>query len=328
MSSCRRGPTTTTSASPVIQKLLDKNTRFVAVAGIGLLAPGDTGQLNDGGPSAARTAVAYNRTNDELYVFQGGSYTPDQIQDLFRGLGSDTAVLLDGGGSSAIVLRRDTGGMWAGAGVPTGTATPSRCCATPASAHCPVGWPSTDGHATRCARRLSSAAHSRRRTAPRAPAVDTAGAVRHGRASLRAAAAGLVPVETSAKCGQPNSASIARSVSRCPPCAAGSISTAPSGVHITLPLHRSPCSRAGGSSSSKSPARSARSRRSTASRRRRARRGAPSPSAPTAPGIELAPRRLWRGQRHRQRLRQRAEVARARPAVGSRTERLGARRRG
>ena len=55
-----------------------------------------------------------------MYVFQGGSYTPDQIQDLFRGLGSDTAILLDGGGSSAIVLRRDTGGMWAGAGVPDG----------------------------------------------------------------------------------------------------------------------------------------------------------------------------------------------------------------
>ena len=43
-------------------------------------------------------------------------------------------------------------------------------------------------------------------------------------------------------------------VSRCPPCGAGSISTAPVGVHITLPLRRSPCSRAGGSSSSKSPA--------------------------------------------------------------------------
>ena len=30
-------------------------------------------------------------------------------------------VLLDGGGSSAIVLRRDTGGMWAGAGAPRGS---------------------------------------------------------------------------------------------------------------------------------------------------------------------------------------------------------------
>jgi hypothetical protein len=109
------------AATPVIQGLMDKGTRFVAVSGIGLLAPGDTGQLNDGGPSAARTAIAYAREKDEMYVFQGGSYTPDQIQDLFRALGSDTAILLDGGGSSSIVLRRDTGGMWAGAGVPKGS---------------------------------------------------------------------------------------------------------------------------------------------------------------------------------------------------------------
>ena len=81
--------------------------------------------MNDGGPSAARTALAYARQKDEMYVFQGGSYTPDHIQDLFRGLGSDTAILLDGGGSSAIVLRRDTGGMWAGAGSPKGSATPA-----------------------------------------------------------------------------------------------------------------------------------------------------------------------------------------------------------
>jgi Phosphodiester glycosidase len=115
------GPQDYDAASPAIQGLLDKGARFVAVSGIGLLAPGDTGQLNDGGPSAARTALAYSKGNDEMYVFQGGSYTPDQIQDLFRGLGSDTAILLDGGGSSSIVLRRDTGGMWAGAGVPRGS---------------------------------------------------------------------------------------------------------------------------------------------------------------------------------------------------------------
>jgi len=108
-------------AAPVIQGLMDKGVRFAAVSGLKLLAPGDTGQMNDPGPSAARTALAYARDKDEMYVFQGGSYTPDQIQDLFRGLGSDTAILLDGGGSSAIVLRRDTGGMWAGAGVPKGS---------------------------------------------------------------------------------------------------------------------------------------------------------------------------------------------------------------
>ena len=109
------------AASPVIARLMANGTRFVAVAGLKLLAPGDTAQLNDPGPSAARTAIAYARDKDEMYVFQGGSYTPDQIQDLFRGLGSDTAVLLDGGGSSAIVLRRESGGMWAGAGSPRGS---------------------------------------------------------------------------------------------------------------------------------------------------------------------------------------------------------------
>jgi hypothetical protein len=109
------------AAAPVVKDLMDKDTRFVAVSGLGLLAPDDTGQMNDGGPSAARTAIAYARDRDEMYVFQGGSYTPDQLQDLFRGLGSDTALMLDGGGSSAIVLRRDTGGMWAGAGVPKGS---------------------------------------------------------------------------------------------------------------------------------------------------------------------------------------------------------------
>ncbi len=108
------------AASPEIRKLFDQGTRFVAVAGLGLLAPGDTAQLNDPGPSAARTAIGYSRATDQLFVFQGGSYTPDNMQDLFRGLGADSAILLDGGGSSAIVLRRDTGGMWSGAGSPRG----------------------------------------------------------------------------------------------------------------------------------------------------------------------------------------------------------------
>lgn len=109
------------AATPVVADLLNKNEKFVAVSGIGLLGPGETQQLRDGGPSAARTALAYVKQRDEMYIFEGGSYTPDNMQDLFRGLGSDTAILLDGGGSSAIVLRRDTGGMWAGAGSPRGS---------------------------------------------------------------------------------------------------------------------------------------------------------------------------------------------------------------
>jgi hypothetical protein len=109
------------AATPVIQDLVTKGARFAAVSGLGLLSPGETSQLNDGGPAAARTAIAYSKPKDEMYVFQGGNYTPDNIQDLFRGLGSDTAILLDGGTSSAIVLRRNTGGMWAGAGTPKGS---------------------------------------------------------------------------------------------------------------------------------------------------------------------------------------------------------------
>ncbi|TFV57695.1 hypothetical protein E4P42_14720 [Mycobacterium sp. PS03-16] len=114
------GPQDYDAASPEIQRLMDGGTRFVAVAGLGLLGPGNTGQLNDPGPSAARTAIGYSSAADQLYVFQGGNYTPDNMQDLFRGLGADHAILLDGGGSSAIVLRRDTGGMWSGAGSPRG----------------------------------------------------------------------------------------------------------------------------------------------------------------------------------------------------------------
>jgi hypothetical protein len=132
------------AATAVVQNLVDNGNRFVAVSGLGLLSPGATGQLNDGGPSAARTAIGYSKPKDEMYVFQGGNYTPDNIQALFRGLGSDTAILLDGGSSSAIVLRRDTGGMWTGAGTPKGSCTPARCCAIPTSVVCPVGWHSTE----------------------------------------------------------------------------------------------------------------------------------------------------------------------------------------
>lgn len=116
-----KGPDDFDAATPMIQSLLDKGSRFVAVSGFGLLGPGHMDQMNDPGPSAARTAIGYSHQKDEMYVFQGGNYTLDNMQDLFRAMGSDVAVGLDGGGSSAIVLRRDTGGMWAGAGVPKGS---------------------------------------------------------------------------------------------------------------------------------------------------------------------------------------------------------------
>ena len=46
------------------------------------------------------------------------------------------------------------------------------------------------------------------------------------------------------RCGHPKTARAARSSSAWPPWAAGSMSTAPSGVHMTFPLHRSPWVRA------------------------------------------------------------------------------------
>ena len=60
-------------ATSVVTGLVDRGEQFVAVSGLGLLAPGNTGQLNDGGPSAARTALSYSKPRDEMYVFQGGS---------------------------------------------------------------------------------------------------------------------------------------------------------------------------------------------------------------------------------------------------------------
>jgi hypothetical protein len=53
--------------------------------------------------------------------------------------------------------------------------------------------------------------------------------------------------------GAPKRSSIARSVIRCPPCAAGSMRTNPVAVTKTLPDHRSPWMRAGGASSSYIP---------------------------------------------------------------------------
>src|SRR3954468_16528607 len=97
------------------------------------------------------------------------------------------------------------------------------------------------------------------------------------------------PARTAARCGRPNSASIARSVSRWPPWAAGSISTASAPPpaardHSTLPDHRSPWSRAGRSPGS--PVRSG----SPASSRAHAASTTRAPFAPSAPRSRAARR--------------------------------------
>ena len=169
------------------------------------------------------------------------------------------------------------------------------------------------------------AARSRRRTARRAPAVGTAGAARPAPANRREAAAAAGSRRSPRRdTGSRTSASIARSVSRWPPCAAGSMSTTPSGVHITLPLHRSPCSRAGGSSSSKSPASQRDMTASMTPRAAASSRGAASSAigAKTFAGIEGAPPVVFL-ERHRQWIVQRPEVPRPSPTVGRRAESVG-----
>jgi hypothetical protein len=106
-------------AAPVIQGLVGKGAWFVAVSGLGLLSPGDTGQLNDGGPSAAHTAIGIRGRRTKCMYFKAVATRRTTFRTCSAAWAA-SAVLLDGGGPSATVLRRDTGGMWAGAGAPKG----------------------------------------------------------------------------------------------------------------------------------------------------------------------------------------------------------------
>lgn len=84
------------------------------------------------------------------------------------------------------------------------------------------------------------------------------------------------PARVTSYCRHPNTTSIARSVSRSAACAARSIGTTSSGVHITFSLHRSPCCRAEWSSSSKSSAQHRATTASVAARAKASRRAAAS----------------------------------------------------
>lgn len=124
------GPSDFDSASSEIARLMGNGTRFVAVSGLKLLSPGDTGQLNDPGPRAARTALAYNREQDEFYVFQGGDYTPTR----YRTCSAAWAVTPPSSLTAAVPQHWWSGEIPVACGpgqdrraVP---ATPSRCSAT------------------------------------------------------------------------------------------------------------------------------------------------------------------------------------------------------
>ena len=127
------------SATPVVEDLLNKNEKFVAVSGIGLLSPGHTEQLHDPGGSAARTALAYAKQKDEMYIFQGGDYTPDNIQDLFRDWVAIPRSCSTAVGRRPLCCVVTPGACGPAPGRPRDPATPGRCCATLMNADYPAG---------------------------------------------------------------------------------------------------------------------------------------------------------------------------------------------
>jgi len=95
-----------------------------------LLATTGDGQLNDpGNRTSTRTALGYDSNRDQLTILQGGDYTTgftlDDVQNLYRAVGVDRAIALDGGSSSALVVAPGTGAHWAGHGIdPTNPVRP------------------------------------------------------------------------------------------------------------------------------------------------------------------------------------------------------------
>lgn len=57
-------------------------------------------------PRADRTAIAYNPGADELYVVAGKHMTNLELQQLFRSLGADMAIGLDGGASQSFLVDK------------------------------------------------------------------------------------------------------------------------------------------------------------------------------------------------------------------------------
>ncbi|MFE3291947.1 phosphodiester glycosidase family protein [Rhodococcus sp. NPDC059234] len=132
------------AAEDLVNQLEYSGRSFVAFGGLKIRGPGPDFQFVDNPiRRAARTAVGFNTSRDELYVFQGGSneadgFTIGNVQDAFRALGSDRAVVLDGGGSSALIVNKDAGITWAGQGINAGIA-PAGSCAQVPGAYCSPG---------------------------------------------------------------------------------------------------------------------------------------------------------------------------------------------
>ena len=174
-------------------------------------------------------------------------------------------------------------------------------------------------------RRPGPAWRTHRRRAPRAPVTDRFGAARHGPPALAQRPVRLISLDHRLH------------VRAAEQCQHGQVRLPVAAVrgrvdqhraagrphHVSAP--RSPCSRAGGSSSSNSPASHRAITASMASRGPvQARRGSVGHRCQPLVGVEAAPP-IAGGVRHRQRLVKRPEVARAGPTIGRCTESVGPR---
>lgn len=106
---------------------------FVAFAGLSLLHPSGDVDMPDTA-RAGRSAIGYSPKYDRLFLVQAGSsvdpetgLTQSELVDVFRGLGATMAIQLDSGGSSALLVNRNSGVHWAGQGVYDGVAPHGAC---------------------------------------------------------------------------------------------------------------------------------------------------------------------------------------------------------
>lgn len=112
------------STTSFIKSHTQNREEIIAFSGTELLpnmnaATGDSDQGPDSsGKATTRIAIGYNKNNDQLLIFEGGSYqngvTRDNLQRLFQALGANSALELDGGGSAAVAVQKDKV-SWAGA---------------------------------------------------------------------------------------------------------------------------------------------------------------------------------------------------------------------
>jgi Phosphodiester glycosidase len=89
---------------------------FTAFSGTGLIPPNkDTIGNPHGGPDSGaspttRIGIGYNSSQDMLFIFEGGRYRDGidraQLAGIFRSLGAEPAMEVDGGGSAVMMIKK------------------------------------------------------------------------------------------------------------------------------------------------------------------------------------------------------------------------------